>query len=121
MFLISSAPPEVVNLFAMDTSGDEFPLPRQKRSSDLYITDSDSLTLRCVVNGSNPEPIVTMEVGQRQLTNKDGVLKSEVAKYQFYPQIDRIVGLFKVTVTLSFFSICRLSVWLNLERRAWQL
>ena len=100
----------MVNLFAVDTSGDESPFPRQKRASDLYITDSESLTLRCVVNGSNPEPIVTMEVGQRKLTNNDGVLKSEVEKYQFYPEEDRTVGLFKVTVNLSCFLICRLSV-----------
>ena len=71
---------------------------------DQDVTDTESLTLRCVVNGSNPEPIVTMQAFRRILTNKDGVLRSVVEKYQFYPEGNRTVGLFKVTTNLSFFS-----------------
>ena len=107
--LTFSAPPKFVDWFAIDTSDGEFVLPRGRLAIDQYVTDTDSLTIRCVVNGSNPEPSVIMQMGRQVLTNMDGVLQSEVEKYQFYPEGDHTVGLFKVTTNLSFFLICHLS------------
>ena len=101
-----SVPPGVVDWFAIDTSDGEFVFPRHRWAIDQYVTHTESLTLRCVVNGSNPEPSVIMQSMNHAtiITNKDGVLQSKVEKYQFYPEGDHTVGLFKVTTNLSFFS-----------------
>ena len=70
--------------------------------SEIYIAESQGLNLRCVVNGSNPEPIITMKVEQRKLTNKDGLFETEVKKYEFYPEPNHTIGLFKVSLTSVF-------------------
>ena len=96
----SPAPPDVIALQTLDTSQ----VPHLVRTSqpEGFVTESQALKLRCVVNGSNPEPTVTMEAGRRKLTNNDGVFETEVKKYELYPEPDYTPGLFKV-LRICFF------------------
>ena len=97
----SPVPPDVIELQALDNSQ----VPHLVRTSqpEVFVTESQPLKLRCVVNGSNPEPTVTMEAGRRTLTKKDGVFESEVEKYEFYPEPYYTPGLFKVLGICFFY------------------
>ena len=69
----------------------------------LYFQEHETARIKCIVNGSNPEPMARIQIGDRKITKKEGLVIKPPKKYDISDRDEYRIGLVKVYTACSFF------------------
>ncbi len=88
-----SAPPSSLKLYFINgTTTHEI-----KEGDEFTFADGETAHVKCVVNGSNPEPMARMVIGTHHLDEQSGLTIHEPKKYESASEHDRRIARINVS------------------------